>query len=310
MFSHRQDEVVSEMLSGQTMSDPTKKTEDQTAFESHKTESKFGTHNRQSGFWRKFRVRPQPTPSETIETSESQNIGHQLINSIKREDKEERNITPTTMIPQLSEEVIDTTISSAEVVEVKTQVPSTSTTKPTTTTTPKPVTNTATITTALPTSKAYAFNHKPYFQEIYPTPQPTVLTSSEQVVFNTPDTITKRIDDGEAVLDSLEKDQSIFADVKRQLTDLFAAETSDYVEPASKPKEYTSIQRARSITDTPTTTDSSDEQILSTITNEKGFHKKLMDSVVYATSTSKQMEVSQETEICYRGKCIKAVKTA
>lgn len=295
------------MLSDQVMAEPSKKTDDQSAFESHKTESKFGTHNRQSGFWRKFRVRPQPTPSETIETSESQNIGQHLINSLKKEEKV-TTPSPTTTIPQLSEEVIETTLPPpVEVVEVRTQVPSTTTTKATTTTT-----TVSTTTTPSPTiSKVYAFNHKPYFQEVFPTPQPTVLTSSEQIVFNTPDTITKRIDDDEAVLDSLEKDQSIFADVKRQLTDLFAAETSDYVEPASKPKEYMSIQRARSITDAPTTTDSSEEQILSTITNnEKGFHKKLMDSVVYATSTSKQMEVSQETEICYRGKCIKAVKTA
>lgn len=287
----------------------TKKSDDQSAFESHKTENKFGTHNRQSGFWRKFRVRPQPTPSETIETSESQNIGQHLINALKKEEKVERKATPitTTMIPQLSEEVIETTIAPpVEVLEVRTQAPTTTTTTTTTTTVSTP-----TMKPSAPTSKAYAFNHKPYFQEIYPSPQPTVLTSSEQVVLNTPDSITKRIDD-ETVLDSLEKDQSIFADVKRQLTDLFAAETSDYEEHASKPKEYMSIQRARSITDAPiTTTDSSsEEQILSTINNEKGFHKKLMDSVVYATSTSKQMEVSQDTEICYRGKCIKAAKTA
>lgn len=303
------------MLSDQGMMiESTKKTEDQSAFESHKTENKFATNNRQSGFWRKFRVRPQPTPSETIETSESQNIGQQLINSLKKEAKVERKVIPTTMNPQLSEEVIETTITPVEVVEVKTQVPSTTTTSTTTTSTTARTTTARTVATTTtpsppPTSKAYAFNHKPYFQEIYPTPQPTVVTSSEQIVFNTPDTITKRIDDDESVLDSLEKDQSIFADVKRQLSDLFAAETSDYVEPA-KPKAYTSIQRARSIVDTPvTTTDSSEEQILSTISNEKGFHKKLMDSVVYATSTSKQIEVSQETEICYRGKCIKAIKT-
>ena len=36
------------------------------------------------------------------------------------------------------------------------------------------------------------------------------------------------------------------------------------------------------------------------------FHKNLMESVIYATSTS--TEISQETEICYRGRCISTSK--
>lgn len=39
---------------------------------------------------------------------------------------------------------------------------------------------------------------------------------------------------------------------------------------------------------------------------ESSFHKDLMDSVVYATSTS--TEVSHETEICYRGRCVKSIR--
>lgn len=39
---------------------------------------------------------------------------------------------------------------------------------------------------------------------------------------------------------------------------------------------------------------------------ESSFHRDLMDSVVYATSTS--TEVSHETEICYRGRCVKSAR--
>lgn len=39
---------------------------------------------------------------------------------------------------------------------------------------------------------------------------------------------------------------------------------------------------------------------------ESSFHKDLMDSVVYATSTS--TEISHETEICYRGRCVKSIR--
>lgn len=39
---------------------------------------------------------------------------------------------------------------------------------------------------------------------------------------------------------------------------------------------------------------------------ESSFHKDLMDSVLYATSTS--TEVSHETEICYRGRCVKSIR--
>lgn len=39
---------------------------------------------------------------------------------------------------------------------------------------------------------------------------------------------------------------------------------------------------------------------------ESSFHRDLMDSVVYATSTS--TEISHETEICYRGRCVKSIR--
>lgn len=46
--------------------------------------------------------------------------------------------------------------------------------------------------------------------------------------------------------------------------------------------------------------------ILRPITEPSSFHRDLMDSVIYATSTS--TEISHETEICYRGRCVKTQK--
>lgn len=45
------------------------------------------------------------------------------------------------------------------------------------------------------------------------------------------------------------------------------------------------------------------EQTMPSTTTMSSFHRNLMDSVIYATSTS--TEISHETEICYRGRCIK-----
>lgn len=42
---------------------------------------------------------------------------------------------------------------------------------------------------------------------------------------------------------------------------------------------------------------------LKPVTEQSSFHKDLMDSVIFATSTS--TEISHETEICYRGRCVK-----
>lgn len=43
--------------------------------------------------------------------------------------------------------------------------------------------------------------------------------------------------------------------------------------------------------------------LLRPVTEKSSFHKDLMDSVIFATSTS--TEISHETEICYRGRCVK-----
>jgi len=133
---------------------------------------------------------------------------------------------------------------------------------------------------------------------------------------------------------------SIMDEVKQKLTELFSFEDDDVVvsttervfkinrnfgkRPKSALPLYTSIDRDPLINDI-----SNDEKemavksspasmklepvpvfktILRPITepSSANFHKELMDSVIYATSTS--TEISHETEICYRGRCVKTQK--
>lgn len=133
---------------------------------------------------------------------------------------------------------------------------------------------------------------------------------------------------------------SLMSDVKQKLSELFSFGSDDYdygesnaVRPADmsmivKQQPYTTIERAKPTSEVlavstknvvdeiksmdensamnaaPTSTESS--AAASTSTTTKSFHRNLMDSVIYATSTS--TEVSHETEICYRGRCIKTDK--
>lgn len=131
----------------------------------------------------------------------------------------------------------------------------------------------------------------------------------------------------------------IIDEVKQKLTELFSfTDDYDYHENSLKPKvhEYTTIDRTRSnnkLNEDLEQTDEDDDELTeedemsehgieeiavetstiqsstepniekATSTTMSSFHRNLMDSVIYATSTS--TEISHETEICYRGRCIK-----
>lgn len=120
---------------------------------------------------------------------------------------------------------------------------------------------------------------------------------------------------------------NMMSEVKQKLTELFSFNDDyDYentIRPKQQPAVYTTIERTKSA-------EKIDDELMSTSTEalsvepeislterpitttttpastSKSFHKKLMESVVYATSTS--TEISHETEICYRGRCIKSDK--
>lgn len=136
---------------------------------------------------------------------------------------------------------------------------------------------------------------------------------------------------------------SIMDEVKQKLTELFSFEDDDVVvsttervfkinrnfgkRPKSALPLYTSIDRdPRDPLINDIANDDKDSEIgiksspasmklepvpvyktiLKPITEPSSFHKELMDSVIYATSTS--TEISHETEICYRGRCVKTQK--
>lgn len=137
-----------------------------------------------------------------------------------------------------------------------------------------------------------------------------------------------------------EAGHSLMSDVKQKLSELFSFGSDDYdygetnaVRPVDKTtivkhQGYTTIERVKptpeilaasaasddiavqsvvasdGVNAAPSSTESSASA--STSTTTKSFHRNLMDSVIYATSTS--TEVSHETEICYRGRCIKTEK--
>lgn len=138
--------------------------------------------------------------------------------------------------------------------------------------------------------------------------------------------------------DQVPEPTSIMDEVKQKLTELFSFEDDDVVVSTTervfkfnrnfkRPKapHYTSIDRNPSANDI-ANTDKEDvkdiksspasmklepvpvlKTILRPITeSSSSFHKDLMDSVIYATSTS--TEISHETEICYRGRCVKTQK--
>lgn len=140
-------------------------------------------------------------------------------------------------------------------------------------------------------------------------------------------------------LDQITEPTSIMDEVKQKLTELFSFDDDDVVVSTTervfkinrnfkRPKtpQYTSIDRNPSVNDIVGNDDkdisSKDvksspasmklepvpvlKTILRPITEPSSFHRDLMDSVIYATSTS--TEISHETEICYRGRCVKTQK--
>lgn len=140
------------------------------------------------------------------------------------------------------------------------------------------------------------------------------------------------------VSDQITEPSSIMDEVKQKLTELFAFEDDDVVVSTTervfkinrnfkRPKTplplYTSMDgnplvndisndREKSVKSSPATMKLEPVPVLKTIlrpiteSSSSSFHKDLMDSVIYATSTS--TEISHETEICYRGRCVKTQK--
>lgn len=132
--------------------------------------------------------------------------------------------------------------------------------------------------------------------------------------------------------DQRPESSSIMDEVKQKLTELFSLENDDVVVSTTervfkinrnfkRPPYYTAINRNnadnqvgkdenKEIKASPASMKLEPVPVLKTIlrpiSEPSSFHKDLMESVIYATSTS--TEISHETEICYRGRCIKTHK--
>lgn len=161
--------------------------------------------------------------------------------------------------------------------------------------------------------------------------------STERPKTNSPTADDKAIKSN--VSDQISEPSSIMDEVKQKLTELFSFEDDDVVvsttervfkfnrnfkRPKSPQPHYTAVDRNPSVNDIANSEKDSDsgvksspasmklepvpvlKTILRPITETSAFHKELMDSVIYATSTS--TEISHETEICYRGRCVKTQK--
>lgn len=159
-------------------------------------------------------------------------------------------------------------------------------------------------------------------------------TEKPKISASADDNITTGVDD------QISEPSSIMDEVKQKLTELFSFEDDDVVvsttervfkinrnfkRPKSPLPLYTTVDRNPSANDIASSDKDIDKDVKSSPASMKlepvpvlktilrpitepssSFHKDLMDSVIYATSTS--TEISHETEICYRGRCVKTQK--
>ncbi|CAD7015088.1 unnamed protein product [Ceratitis capitata] len=264
----------------------TQRTTDGTFFESQKT-TIFNRINRRNKF-KKLKL-PTAQNNESFETAESQGLGSQLYNSLYNQDKS-------------TDELVK---------ELKTTTPLTP--LPTTlTTTPSPVSTQAnTEPTTAEQLEVTSFATTLAIDEAID--KTTVAPAEQDAEGVTVESATRRMDEA---VDDLESQPSIFSEVKRQLHDLFAIdESEDHAVTAAlaavgkRRQEYMNIKRTKADTTTQamnaevTPTTEPTPTVKGAAADGKA-KKNLMDQVVYATSTS--MKVTSETEICYRGRCIRS----
>ncbi|BFG05796.1 mucin-5AC [Drosophila madeirensis] len=264
--------------------------------------SSIGRLNRR-GKWKKSRVSSGADNGENFETAESQNLGPQLYNALQAASEKEEQ-----QQQQQQEKTTTTAAAAAATTEAETTEAIVSTTAASPTTPEEYEVTTARV--ALEEA-----------------------TMASTLLMETPESATRRMDtaadvdvegDGEGEGEGdLETQPSIFSEVKKQLHDLFAIEESEdealngaLAAVGKRRQEYTSIKRTTpaTSTDKTTLTPAVDELTATATTptategasegSKDNFHKDLMEHVVYATSTS--TKVTSETEICYRGRCIRS----
>lgn len=249
------------------------------------------------GKWKKSRISSTGTDNgENFETAESQNLGPQIFNSLyaaseksKTQELEPRATTPLTPVTEAqTEQLQQTTSSSSSII----------------------------TTAAAPTT--------PEEYEVTTAKTPDASTVATTLAMVSDESATRRMDtavEGDGEAEDLDTQPSIFSEVRQQLHDLFAigenddeAATAALAAVGKRRQEYTSIKRTPRPTPTSTETTTEAPELgglegmslttAATHAEQDNFHKDLMEHVVYATSTS--TKVTSETEICYRGRCIRS----
>ncbi|XP_067632692.1 mucin-2 [Eurosta solidaginis] len=272
---------------------------DGTFFESQKT-TIFNRINRRNKF--KKLITPATQNNDSFETAESQGLGSQLLNSFNAKEKSSDEI--------VKELATTTSLTPAPVDQMTAPTPTTAPSPPVTTMyTEEPTTSQPIDVTSYATTLAIT-------DAVDKTTMTPTKNEAEAETYGSAENATRRMD--VAAVDDLESQPSIFSEVKRQLHDLFAIEESeDHAVTAAlaavgkRRQEYMNIKRTKP----DTTTEAMNAELLavteptSAAAKTDGkvrnpLHKNLMDQVVYATSTS--TKETAETEICYRGRCIRS----
>lgn len=317
--------MIEEFMSDFTNNDLQKKQEDTNeiipTFSNNDNENK--KQGRRRGAWRRVRVRPV----DTFETAESQNIGRQIYNTIAVEnnkkfddfedekfklnekpyfENESSVIVDRTDVPIKEEADITTTTKPEMVTEIITEIPEEVQSETTSF-----IEEEEEEVTTIPQSK---------YQEIEEIIEATTIASTENSTekFDEYD-FDFGLENREGKQEDSQEEPSMFDEVKKQLSDLFAmAEIDEERESMnSQNQQYTTIVRNKTpvleeieemetsdteIT-TSTTTTTSEAPPTSSTTEISPFSKDYFGNLILATSTS--TEVSHETEICYRGRCVK-----
>lgn len=266
---------------------------------------------KRKGVWRRVRVRP----ADGLEVAESQNIGSQFLNKVvlsPNKDFGER-------IEKLDKKEHITTSNQEGISSI-----TSATTTTTSTTTTSASTTTETATTLINDNNAKKFNNaeiemttelvSDYIEDgdmstIWPSTE-TPITEKSDIGTGTTEKpydseYTTEMNYEENTFISTTQSPSIFDEVKQKLSDLFAMSPDDDEDmellESYKP-QYTNINRLRynSVDNDAQKTTTQKPPV---VTNVPLFPKDFMGNLIYATSTS--TEISHETEICYRGRCVK-----
>ena len=330
------DEIVDQMTT--TVEDKLSKNSNE-IIEQLKNENKLEDNketSRRRGIWRRVRVRP----IDQFEAAESQNIGQHFFNSVLNEntnknlnnkhifnDKPNKNINFDTTNEktaddkdteiQISSEI--TTVPSVNNSDSGEASPATvveNSTEYLLTTTNTPDKEDEIITTISPNlndaneeseSTTVVVESEIEMKELNNEAGMTLTTQPPIMEYDYSESETTT-ENSEDIKSASEDSSSMFDEVKQKLVDLFFSNDSDdefdyhEVGPMAK-QEYTSIERSKllNIDDNIQTTTELPEA--ASITETSVSSKDPMGSLILATSTSK--EISHETEICYRGRCVK-----